>query len=577
MRRTPALIAFVVLALASTPGKPAAQRGPTLSADLHALQGRSGRVRVIVQADDSAIRTIRGRLRGMLHRDLGGALALDVTRDEFERLTRDSSIAHLSGDLPVAADMAITNRITAAASVWQGSPGLLGLLSTPGYNGSGIGVAIVDSGIAPHSAIGDRIVARVNMVSWEPDAAGDAFGHGTHIAGAVAGSATAARYVTSAYGGGSAPGVRLVDVRVLGRTGVGLTSDVIAGIDWAVANRTRYGIRIITLALGHPVSEPAATDPLCRAVARAAAAGIVVVASAGNYGQTAEGARILGGITSPGNSPAAITVGAIDPNGTIDRRDDRVADFSSRGPTRFDMAVKPDVVAPGTRLVSLEAQNSYLSSAFPQWHIAGTGRNAYMRLSGTSMATGVVAGGAALLLDASPELTPAQVKLALQMGATYVKDGGLIGGGAGTVDFAASMRIAKTGLVPSLLTTVDSLLGTSSGAAFDDTGTLIGRVYDRTGVRLLGVLDLAALFGTADDAERGVLHLLGLSNPLASLPANHLVWGEVAGWTSSYYLVWGNAIQDPSGQYLVWGNTDYTGSSYLVWGNMASPSEVRRR
>jgi subtilisin family serine protease len=241
------------------------------------------------------------------------------------------------------------------------------------------------------------------------------------------------------------------------------------------------------------------------------------------------------------------------------------------------MAVKPDVVAPGTRLVSLEAQHSYLSSAFPQWHIAGTGRNAYMRLSGTSMATGVVAGGAALLLDAYPEMTPAQVKLALQMGATYVKDGGLIGGGAGTVNFAASMKIAKSGLVPSLLTTVDSLLGTSSGAAFNDAGTLIDRIYDRTGLRLLGLLDLGALFGAAGSAESGVLNLLGLSNPLAGMPANHLVWGEVAGWSSSYYLVWGNTIQDPSGQYLVWGNTDYTGSSYLVWGNMAVPAEGSHR
>ena len=104
------------------------------------------------------------------------------------------------------------------------------------------------------------------------------------------------------------------------------------------------------------VAEPAATDPLCIAVERAVKAGLVVVASAGNYGVTSTGAPVLGGITSPGNSPAAITVGATDTNGTASTSDDKVAPYSSRGPTRYDLAVKPDVVAPGTRIVSLESR-----------------------------------------------------------------------------------------------------------------------------------------------------------------------------------------------------------------------------
>jgi serine protease AprX len=578
MRKAPALIVLVLLALWSSPATPTAQRGPSISSDLHAARARGERIRVIVQSADAELRGLRGRLRGLLRRDFGTGLALDVSPQDFDRLARDGAIAHLSGDLPVAADMAITNRITAAESVWQStSGGLLGLFGTKGYDGTGITVAVVDSGIAPHSALGDRIIGRVNMVSWEPDVPGDAFGHGTHIAGAIAGSVTASSRLTDKYRGGSAPGVRLVDVRVLGRNGMGLTSDVIAGIDWAIANRTRYGIRVISLALGHPVTEPSATDPLCRAVARAAAANIVVVASAGNYGLTPDGAPVLGGITSPGNSPAALTVGAIDPNGTVDRSDDRVADYSSRGPTRFDMAVKPDVVAPGTRLVSLESQGSFLSSSFPQWHIAGSGRNAYMRLSGTSMATGVVTGGVALLLDANPQLTPAQVKAALQMGATFVHDGGLVGGGAGTVNFAASMKLAKTDAISLVLNAVDPILGTSTGATYRDSGTLIDRIYDGTGIQPLAILDLGRLFSTLDSAESGVLNLLGLTNPLSRLPANRLVWGEVADWSSSYYLVWGNTIQSPSGQYLVWGNTDYTGSSYLVWGNSVMPPDPDKR
>ena len=167
--------------------------------------------------------------------------------------------------------MAITNKVTRADKVWAGSRGLLGLLSQPAASGSGIGVAVIDSGIADHAALTGRVVARVNLVSHEPGVTGDPFGHGTHIAGMIGGSAAAATRVTPDYAGGSAPGVHFVDVRVLGSNGAGYTSDVIAGIDWTIANARRYGIRIINLSLGHPVTEPSATDPLCRAVARAVA------------------------------------------------------------------------------------------------------------------------------------------------------------------------------------------------------------------------------------------------------------------------------------------------------------------
>jgi len=571
MKRIVTLIAVVLCLFGTWGAQPEAQRGPTLSSDLR-KPGIGERVRVIVQGEERGLRTLRGRLRGLIRRDLGGSLAIDVTREEFERLANDSSVAHLSTDTPVMGDMVIANTVTGAPTVWTGTGGggLLGSLlgGIPGYNGTGITVAVIDSGIAPHSALGTRVIGRVNMVSWENAPSGDAFGHGTHIAGSVAGR------VTYSYGAGSAPGVRLVDVRVLGSNGMGLTSDVIAGIDWAIANKSRFGIRVITLALGHPVFEPAATDPLVKAAERAVAAGIVVVASAGNYGRTSNGAPVLGAITAPGNSPAVITVGALETNGTKDRRDDRVADYSSRGPTRFDFAVKPDLVAPGSRVVSLEAAGSYLSRNYSQWHIGGSGTNAYMRLSGTSMATGVVAGGAALLLDAYPTMTPAQVKAALQLGATYLPDDGLVAGGAGSVNFAQSVKIANNGLVSNLLSSVTTLLGVSSGATYRDHGVLIDRLYDRTGINLLGILDLGGLL-SGPGGEPGVLNLLGLTNPMANIAPNRLVWGEVADWSSSYYFVWGNTIQHPSGQYFVWGNNEFTESSYFVWGNTTVPPDGR--
>jgi serine protease AprX len=567
-RRPLFFVAVILCLLTGLPAHPSGQRRPTLSSDLVNVGG--DRIRLIVQpAVEGNLSSIRGRLRGILRRELEGSVALEVTRAEFDALSQDAAFAHISADAPVVSDMAITNKVTGASAMWQGSPGLLGLLTTPGYNGSGIGVAVVDSGISPHSALDSRVIARVNLVSWETTSNGDPYGHGTHVAGIIGGNTTAAKYLTPAFAGGSAPGVSLIDVRVLGSTGVGYTSDVIAGIDWAVANRAKYGIRVINLSLGHAVTEPSAIDPLCQAVARAVQAGVVVIASAGNYGVTSKGEPVLGGITSPGNSPFAITVGAIDTAGTVTPSDDTVAAYSSKGPTRYDLAVKPDVVAPGTRIVSLEAQGSYLSKNYPSWHIAGSGKNAYMRLTGTSMSTAVVSGGVALLLDANPFLTPGQVKISLQMGATFMPQAGLVASGAGSVNFQQSQKIAATGLVSSLLTTVDNLLGTSSGASFRDTGTMIERIYGNTGVRLLGLIDLSVLFVQADSAEPGVLNLLGLNNPIAQTPANHLVWGDVASWTNNYHLVWGDSIQSPSGQHLVWGDMEHTDSNHLVWGDAA--------
>ena len=270
-RRMLTLGAVILCFLAGVTAHPKGQRRPTLSGELARLRG--DRVRLIVQpASEGNVSSIRGRLRGIVRRELQGSVALEVSRADLDAMSRDSAFAHISEDVPVVADMSVTNKVTGASGMWQGTSGLLGLFASDGFKGNGIGVAVLDSGIAPHSALDSRVVARVNLVSWEGASGGDLYGHGTHVAGVIGGNTSAARYVTSAFAGGSAPAVRLVDVRVLGSSGVGYTSDVIAGIDWAIANRYRYGIRVINLSLGHAVSEPAAIDPLCRAVARAGGA-----------------------------------------------------------------------------------------------------------------------------------------------------------------------------------------------------------------------------------------------------------------------------------------------------------------
>jgi serine protease AprX len=306
------------------------------------------------------------------------------------------------------------------------------------------------------------------------------------------------------------------------------------------------------------------TDPLCQAVARAVGQGLVVVASAGNNGRSPSGAPVLGGIASPGNSPFALTVGALNTLGTAGRGDDRVAEYSSRGPARWDLAVKPDLVAPGTHIVSLEAGGSYLPANYPAVHVAGAGSNAYMQLSGTSMATPMVTGAVALLLQGSPGLSASQVKLALQAGATYVADSGLMGAGAGSLNIVASRRIAASGL--SQLTVPIAPEWGSSGASFSDAGTLAAQVYAGTGVHLVSLLDLGRVWVNPALLPFGDLNLLGMLNPLRFAPANRLLWGDqVSSWaTGGEQIIWGTTMSDPHGDQIIWGTSDADGQ--IIWG-----------
>jgi serine protease AprX len=569
--------AALIAALATGPRLDAQHRA-TLSLDLlfHESRRPVERTRVIVHGTREEVSALARRHGVSVVRWLSDGAVLRADGRQLATLAADRVVDHLSGDPVVRPSMSVAIKTTGADLAWAGGGGLLGLLGgINGVNGQGIGVAVIDSGITPHAALKGKIVANVSMLANDPSAL-DEYGHGTHVAGIIAGGRTS---TTSLYPSGIAPGVQLINVRVLGPDGSGFTSDVIAGIDWAVENRSRYNIRVINLSLGHPVMEPAATDPLCEAVRRAVMAGIVVVAAAGNAGQTDAGVRILGGVTSPGNSPYAITVGSLDTKGTNSRSDDTVAPYSSRGPAKFDFTVKPDLVAPGSRVVSLEANGSYLPTTYPLLHRAGVGNNAYMHLSGTSMSAPVVSAAVALLLQGAPGLTTPHVKMALQAGATPMEDG-LMAAGAGSLDIWASRQIAAKGL-SSVLNSVTGLLGLNGpgGAFFWDAGTLAHRVYNRQGLRLLSLLDLSRLWSNPAGARFGDLNLAGLLNPLASIPGNDLLWGEVATWAANDEIIWGTndeiiwgtndeiiwgtTIRQPSGDEIIWGTS---GSDEIIWG-----------
>ncbi len=202
---------------------------------------------------------------------------------------------------------------------------------------------------------GSRIAAFYDFTTGAAIAAppSDQYGHGTHVAGLIAGS--------GAPSGGLYPGIAtnatLIGLKVLDGVGSGYTSNVIAALEFAVTNKQALGIDVINLSLGHPVFEPAATDPLVQAVEAAARAGIVVVVSAGNFGKNPTTGEVgYAGIASPGNAPSAITVGALDTKGTRTPFDDSVAPYSSRGPTWYDGQAKPDVVAPGHALTAVSSR-----------------------------------------------------------------------------------------------------------------------------------------------------------------------------------------------------------------------------
>src|SRR5216117_2537292 len=268
-----------------------------------------------------------------------------------------------------------------------------------GTTGGGVTVAVLDSGVAADADLvqpANRILASVNFADQR--LASDPGGHGTHIAGIIAGNG-------SRSGGefvGIAPQANVVDVRVLGSTGSGRISSGIRGIEWVLAHRAVYNIRVINLSFGAPAHLSYRLDPMSAAVEIAWRRGLVVVAASGNGGPQRDT------VDTPGIDPYAITVGATDDRGTLGRGDDMLAWFSAWGSA--DSNAKPDLVAPGRRIVSLRVPGSALDTLFPDRVVLAQNGSTYFRLTGTSMATAVVSGAAALLLQGRPNLTPDQVK-----------------------------------------------------------------------------------------------------------------------------------------------------------------------
>jgi serine protease AprX len=282
----------------------------------------------------------------------------------------------------------------------------------PYATGKGVGVAMIDTGVAGDlpdfrraDGSGSRIVASA-VINPDATTAEDKYGHGTHVAGLIAGDSSLRPTDDPARGryAGAAPEANLVSIKVSDDHGDATILDVIYGIEFAVEHKDEFNIRVLNLSLESTVAESYRTDPLAAAVEAAWFKGIVVVVSAGNRGSDADAVSY-----APGNDPYVISVGALDDQGTKLQDDDVRADFSSHGTTQ-DGYQKPELYAPGVRMYSNLAPGSDFTSMCAEC-VSADGQ--YIRAGGTSMSAPLVAGAVAVLLEENPSWTPDQVKGAL--------------------------------------------------------------------------------------------------------------------------------------------------------------------
>ncbi len=453
VRSLAAAVAITLLAVLGVQPRPdgssaiAAKVDPGLAADAAAAPAST--VNVIVREtqppSDVAERLVRS-LGGTVTHELPilGGFSATVPGSALADLARSSSVRLVWGDGKISMSSSPTslyNRL-APNTAWRQS---IRLNQVDGdYDGGGVTVALLDTGVTESDDLGDRLLARVDLT---PERDGfDGYGHGTHMSGIIAGTGAA----SDGQWMGVAPGANLVSVKVAGPDGSTDVSVVIAGLQWVVANRSTYNIRVLNLAFGTDSDQSYGIDPLDYAVEQAWFSGILVVASAGNRGPDGNT------INKPGDDPFVLTVGAADNHGTPDRSSTTVAAFSSWGsPGGF---TKPDIIAPGITVVSVRDPGSTIDTLYPDARIG----DSYFKGTGTSQAAAIVSGVAALMFQANPWLTPDLAKGILLK--TAYKNGNYgHGAGAGMVDVGSALQAARNpnGVMPANLSLVPST-GTGS-------------------------------------------------------------------------------------------------------------------
>jgi len=456
----------------------------------------------------------------------------DLTPEALADLEANPNVVSISPNQPL---QAFIDRVTCSANYWPLNDYYMSLGRG---KAPGIGVAILDSGINPanpnfnlwHTSK-SRIVYSQSFVGGDTN---DEFGHGTHVAGIAVGTDNVTTVISNSTRGfgGVAPDANIVNLKVLDANGMGTDASVIAGINTAIQLKSKYNIRVINLSLGRPITQSYKTDPLCQAVEAAWNAGIVVVVAAGNNGRdNSQGTQGYGTITAPGNDPFVITVGASNATGDYYRGNDILTTYSSKGPTAIDHIVKPDLLAPGNSVVSEQSPASALVTQYPTNQIPTNnynpaGSSAYspyfFTLSGTSMATPVVSGAAAMLIDGNPALTPDQVKAKLMKTAWR--------------GFPATMAITITDPITRLATTYTGNADLFTiGAGLVD----IWAAYNDKTMPSGSAASPSASFNSTS----GTVQLNGIG-------ANNVIWGSGAPFATN--VIWGSNV---SGSNVIWGST----------------------
>jgi len=584
---------------------------PPGSANSHARRGKldhelttrasgqpSGSSRIIVTLQPGAsFPPELARFVTKSHRTLGiiNGLVLTVPNWLLSKFEAHPSVLAVDVDRPLAKSNFRTSLTVGARPVQAGL----------GLTGAGVGVAILDSGIASwHDDLtnrtsqsypygNQRVAAFVDFVNGNTTPYDDN-GHGTHVAGIIAGNG----YDSDGQKAGVAPDASLVVLKVLNANGGGNISNIIAAFDWIVQNHAAYNIRVVNASVGAAVQQSYWTDPLTLAAKRVVDAGVAVVAAAGNWGKNAAGQEQYGGIVAPGNAPWVITVGASSTNGTPDRTDDSIATFSSRGPTYKDWSAKPDLVAPGVGTISLAAPSSTLYLTEPQYLVPGsvsTAQLPYLTLTGTSMAAPVVAGTIALMMQANPALTPNLAKAILEYTAQpYAGYNGLTEG-TGFLNTLGAVRLAQffVTAVPGVPIPTQTLWGKKVLWGNHLLGG--GFINPAANAFAVGTLWGAARVDYGENIAWGLLcgspgcdnlswpgntppgHVWGVSNTGDNIvwgaadESDNIVWGTDCGgaecdvvWGSVDTVdnkIWGTADETDN---IVWGTTDDVDN--IVWG-----------
>jgi hypothetical protein len=372
--------------------------------------------------------------------DIIGGFAAELPREAVEWLTANPAIESITLNAPLqlqgrgyaaagdVGSMLHTTSIVGANWYWS-----------QGYTGAGVDVAIIDSGVAPVAGLdGPGKVVHGPDLSFESQAPNlvhmDTFGHGTFMAGLIAGYDAGTRLnlggTLKSYVG-MAPGADIVSVKVADAFGATDVSQVIAAIDWVVQHRNDPGlnIRVLNLSFGTYSAQPYVLDPLAFAAEVAWHAGIFVVVAAGNSSDS-------GRLMNPAMDPFVVAVGADDPHETVATQDDTILSFSARG----DGLRNPDLVAPGKSLQGLRVPGSFIDLNHPEGRLS----DRYFRGSGTSQAAAIVSGAAALVIQQRPGIRPDELKALLMATAQPLPAADPRGQGSGLLSLRTALRTPTT-------------------------------------------------------------------------------------------------------------------------------------